>query len=383
MTARRLPALALLALIALLLAVGCGEKIAIPEPEGLYSVAPYRLDASFDDDDPRQLTTVQGILFVLNRSSLTKRDQNYAEIAVVEGLADPRALCSDDAGELVFVWDEGLRRVSWYGAQDLSPPDGEITFTELPAVQSCVGMATSRAGVEQVPGAVTYLYLADPDSGVVHRYAYDPSFGLVAHGILCRSDGDATRFVHEPGGLARDLEDSLLVCDRDPLRNWVIRFDAEPDLSDIDPNGIDPLRGRAALFGAASCNPPAAADYVLGDAAECDEAGWEGGTSDALGEFNAPAAVAVDGSGRIYVSDTGNDRFQIFGPDGIYEVAYGNAEETPAPGSLAVVDVRSDENPSGYNRGAFLFAVSGGQVRRYISGEHYLELYGDLPPPEG
>ncbi len=383
MNRRHLPAFVLLAVAAWLLVSGCGEKIAIPEPQGLFSVAPYLVDDVFTDDDPRQLVTVQGNLFVINSSTLAKRDQNYNEIDLVEGLADPTALCSDDADSLIFVWDQGLGRVSWYFARDLSTPIGRPSYTDLPDVQGCVGMTTSRAGVEQVPGAATFLYLADPDSGVVHRYAYEPFTGLIAYGILCRSDGDATRFVHDPAGLARDAEDSLLVCDRDTLRNWVIRFSSEPDLTDIDSDGEDPLRGRAALFSfPGSCNPPPAADYALGDAAECDESGWVGGPSDLEGEFTAPLGVTVDGRGYIYVSDTGNDRVQIFTADGYYVVLYGNSDVLPEPGSLAVVDVRTGSSADDINYGAYLFAISGGEVRKFISGAHYNHLYGGLPPPE-
>ena len=36
------------------------------------------------------------------------------------------------------------------------------------------------------------------------------------------------------------------------------------------------------------------------------------GTGD--GEFHYPLGVAVDGAGRVYVADSGNDRIQVFAP---------------------------------------------------------------------
>jgi hypothetical protein len=361
---------------------GCGEKIAIPEARGLFSVAPYYGDGELVVNDPRQVLAVQGNLFVLAADSLTKRDQAFNLIAAATGFGDAQAMCSDDGDSLVFVWDQDRRQVDWLSARTLEPPVGLPSTTPLPDVQRCVAMATSRAGVEQVPGAVTFLYLADPDSGVVHRYAYEPFTGLIPHGILCRGDGDGTRFVHVPGGMVRDHEDSLLVCDLDTLRNWVIRFHSVPDVTDTATTGPNPLRGWAALFGAATCDPPAAADYVLGDAAECNEGDWQGGPGSAEGEFHLPSDVTVDGSGRIYVADTRNDRIQLFDDTGFYQVYYGTAETTPAPVSVAVVDVRTGGGADEINHGAYMYLVSGGLVRKYISGEHYNFLNAGLPPPE-
>ncbi len=375
------PGAALLALLALFASSGCGEKITIPRPEGLFSTAQYQVWDRYPANDPRALVAVQGNLFVLTTDSLTKRSQNFGTIVGVGGLADPQALCSDDADSLVFLWDQGLGRVSWYRASDLSRLDNLPSQADLPEVQRCVAMATSRAGIEQVPGASTFLYLADPDSGVVHRYAYEPFTGLIPHGILCRSDGDGARFVHEPAGLARDSADSLLVCDADTLRNWVIRFDAVPDLTDTEPDGQDPLRGHAALFDQATCVPPAAADYVLGDAAECDEEDWVGAPSEDLGAFDRPRAVTTDGSGRIFVADTGNHRVQVFSPRGTFDLTFGDATELDRPDGIATVDVRTGGGAGDVNHAAWVFVISGGEVVKYISADQYADL-GAPPPPE-
>ena len=363
-------------LVLAVLAIGCGEKISIPESVGLFSTAIYQEAAVYPEPDARQVLAVQGNIFVLTADSLAKRDQNYTLINGLGGLQDPRAICSDDADSLVFIWDQGLGRVSWYHASDLSVQIGLPNTADLPEVGTCTGLATCRAGIEQVPGAATFLYLSDPENGVVRRYAYEPFTGLIPHGILSRADGEGTRFVHQAAGLARDAADSLLVCDRDTLRNWVIRFDSVPDESDED------LRGHAALFDVATCNPAAAVDYVLGDAAECNETDWIGGRSDAESEFDTPTAVAVDGRGRIYVSDTGNDRIQIFTSDGYYDVLFGTEDWVPAPGSLAVIDVRTGAGPEDIDYGAYIFAVTEGMVRKYISGEHFNEISTNNPPPE-
>jgi len=371
------------ALVAVLLLAlsGCGEKIAIPQPKGLFSVSAYYLETTVEIAGSRSIATAQGALFLVHGDSLSKRNQNFGLIAAVSGLADPRGLCVDDAGQVVFVWEQGAQRLRAYDQSDLAP----LNETVLPEIQSGTALTTSRAGIELAPGARTFVYVADPDSGVVHRLAYDDFAGFVSYGILSRSDGDAARFVHEPFGMARDAEDSLLVCDVDTLRNWVIRFNAAPDLSDVaaEPGDPDPWRGRAALFDVSTCNPSAATDFVLGDAAECNESDWQGGPSDGEDAFHAPSSVVVDGLGRLFVADTGNDRIQIFSSRGYFDFLFGSSTLTPKPGSLALIDFRHGGGPDDVNYGAYVFVVfpSSGEVRRFVSSEQY-NLNNQDPPPD-
>jgi hypothetical protein len=377
----RIALLGVLVAAALTTATGCGDKIQIPEPKGLFSVNLYLLEAVYPDDDPRAVTVAQGNIFVTTSERLTKRDQEYGEIAHVAGLSDPRAVTADPQGEVVFLWEQGTARVHAYAAADLTM----LHTSALPA-GPITGLACNRAGIELVPGARTFLYASDPDSGFVHRLVYDDFAGFSSYGILCRSDGDAARFVHEPMGLTSDVADSLLVCDADTLRNWVIRFHAVPDLDDVaaDPDDPDPWRGRAALFDVATCNPPAAADYVLGDAPECDETGWQGGPGSAEAEFHAPRGVAVDGSGRIFVADTGNHRIQIFTPDGYFDFLFGRQDISPGPTSLAVTDFRYGGGADDVNWGAYIFVVhpAEAEVRKFISSEQYIYVNQEPPPPQ-
>lgn len=373
----------LLALVALgLLAGGCGEKITIPQPQGLFSISAYLDAGSFEVASPRQLTVVQGGLFVLHGDSLSRRNLGFGltdGVAAVTSLADPIALCGDAQLGLVFVYSQATSTVSWYQTSDLAY-QGE---TAVPEIQTAVSLITGSAGIEQVADALTFLYLSDPLAGVIHRYAFSADSGLTPYGILARSDGQSARFVHEAAGLARGPQDSLLVCDADTMRNWVIRFNSEPDLSDVtaDPNDQDPLRGRAAQFRDLPCEPQPAASFVLGDAPGCDESGWVGGPSDLEGEFNFPQGVAVDGSGRVFVSDTRNNRVQIFS-GGEYDLGFLiSTEDDSRPTSIAVVDRVVD--PTLTHFGAYVFVVLPEEnlVRKYISFEEYQRLNPGTPPP--
>lgn len=371
---------------------GCGEKIAIPEPSGVWAILAYSLADTFEEAGVLQVASGWGNLFVLTDQSLTKRNLEYKADATAELADDPRAMCIDETGGLVFVWEEGTKSVRVFGSTTLEGL-GQSNLYEL---ENVTAMATSPAGMDStIAGGRTFLYLTSGD-GLVHRYAVmgpkDGSFTctdcLLPVGILAWPTGSGARSVHDPAGLARDSESRMLVCERDPLRNWVIRFSSAPDSSDLTPVAPDNFpayAGKAVTFGSPTCEPePAAADYVLGNAAACEQSGWVGGPSTADGEFDRPVALAVDGAGRIFVADYNNSRIQIFGKSGDFMARFviKGAPDMTYPTSLGLVDVRI---PSGQEHSAaFVFATVAGRdmVIKYISEEHYLEEYGELPPYE-
>lgn len=364
--------------LALVLTAGCGEKIAIPVAEGIFGLVDYAEDAIINMDfEVRQITFSAAGLHILGPDRIERRNILFAEADSTSGLVDARAMCVDEHLLLVFVWEEGLHRVSWYDAIDLTLQGA----TDLPGTVSVVAMATNTAGVGQVTGAATYLYLSDPGQGLVHRYAFEAINGLTAHGILSRADGDAARFVHIPAGLVTDGDHKLLVCDQDLARNWVIRFDATPDTTDVtsDPNDEDELRGLVFPFFDSGCVEPPAGDFVLGYAPECGGDGsWTGRTGTADGEFHAPSGLAVDGAGQIFVTDTGNNRVQMFSPTGDYVLQFGSEDDLPDPRSIGVID---QIVPDAVHYGAYLFVHLGGtnKIVRFISAEHAKYLEQDKP----
>lgn len=359
---------------------GCGEKIAIPEAEGLFGNLAYSALDSFPGVGARQLCIANNSLFVVSDdNSLTKRNQSYAEFERVDGLEDPTAVCTDEEDDIIFVWEQGTRVLSAWASSDLTP----LGASELPDVQSGSRLLACATGVEgAADGARTFIYVTDPDSLVVHRYAWYEGGTAVPMGILCRSDGLGTRFVHEPEGMVVDAVGNLFVCDADVDRNWVIRFDPTPDQTDVTPapDDSDPWRGTAILLGPQVCNPPAAAEYVIGDAPVCDQTDWVGGPSDEPGAFHAPRALASDGDGRIYVADSGNGRIQIFDRFGVFDQQFTDEDVPFTPVSLGTVDKLNGS--SDWFFGAYVYVVDGhtGAVRRFISGEFLNDE--DLPPPD-
>lgn len=382
MNRRRIMIAIAVAIIVLGLLAGCGEKIAIPEAVGLFSVSAYLDYGEFLDAGARQLAVANNVLYVVgNDQSLTKRNLQYDEIERLDGLDDPVAVCTDEGDDIIFVWEAGAGRLSAWSSRDFAP----LGAAELPDVQSANHLAACATGVDEAsPGAITYVYIADPDSAVVHRYAWYEGGTAVPVGILCRDGGLSTRSVHQPAGMFVDNESKMYVCETDPMRNWVHRFDPAPDQTDVTPapDDSDPWRGTVILIAAATCVPPVEADFVLGDAPECNEADWVGGASDVEGAFDAPVAVAGDGQGWLYVADSGNSRVQIFDENGAYELQFGNTELTPAPVSVGVIDHLINSTTTNY--GAFVFVVSGdtGAVYKFISYDHYLAVHSEPPPDQ-
>jgi len=88
---------------------------------------------------------------------------------------------------------------------------------------------------------------------------------------------------------------------------------------------MTPWRGAAVLAGllAALIVGAAILPTVLREDVEAYEwyASW-GGTGSAPGSFRGPIGIAVDGSGFVYVSDSGNDRIQKFTADGGFVAAW-------------------------------------------------------------
>ncbi len=377
---RSTPLLLAAALAALV--AGCGVKIVAPRAVGLFSTNAYTTDTLFVDPGARQMVAAIGRLFVVGADgSLVKRTLDYEEFSRIDGFADPVAVCTDESARLVFVWEAGANRLSAFHTADLTPA-GSATLTTVQRATHIYACETGKA--ELAPTAATFLYLADPDSGVVHRFAWYEGGDMAPMGILCRDEGLSTRSVHVPAGMLRDTGGMLLVCDADTARNWVTRFDPTPILTDVvaAPEGPHPWRGLAVVFAMEGCEPQPQSAYTLGDAPQCGEdETWVGGRSAAPGEFDTPSALASDGQGRIFVADTGNDRVQIFSDRGVFEMAFRDTSRTSDPVSIGVVDVRIAGG--GVNYGAYVFTLSGadGKVRRFISYDHYMSLNDEPPPP--
>lgn len=298
----------------LALALGaCGEKIAIPQAEGIPVDSDYVEQEQWEMTDPVDVVEANGRIHVLEQGpgTLTKYSTNQEVLGEVGGLVSPTAMTVDRPLRRILVTEDdgtGQPAVSIFELNDLAP----IGRAELG------GIALSAEGVA---ADGEFVYLSDPDSGVVHRLRWADEAGgwLASEGVVCTDDGSAEspQFIFEPRGLAIDENGFLLICDADTTRNWVVRFDPAPAGED----SLGP--GQAEEFRSITCPTPPVQSFVLGDAPDCGE-DFEPGTSRALGGLAAPTGLTFDTDGRIYVADQLNGRVQRYETDGTFETVMGD-----------------------------------------------------------
>jgi DNA-binding beta-propeller fold protein YncE len=67
---------------------------------------------------------------------------------------------------------------------------------------------------------------------------------------------------------------------------------------------------------------------------------FQGGRGDGKGQFNSPRAIAIDGTGNIYVADTDNGRIEKFSPSGVFITSMGTKAkgigQLEAPNGIAI-----------------------------------------------
>ena len=145
-------------------------------------------------------------------------------------------------------------------------------------------------------------YVADAgDNNRIRRIARDGTVATLAGGREGFTDGTgAAAAFHTPSALARDAQGNLYVAD---TGNHAIRM--------VTPQG------------------------VVTTVAGTGEPGFRDGPA-TQAQFNGPIGVGVDGSGRIYVADTYNDRIRLIARDGTVTTLAGG----DAPG---FVDGTGDE----------------------------------------
>lgn len=234
-----------------------------------------------------------------------QRDQLIFDPASPPGLREALAATFQPSalGRLwrYFLYRETLNPLGsedgiFYVARDLSTPGppavGANSSSNLNVV-SRFGQAGSNPGEFNAPRAIAVgpdgsIYVAD---SLNHRVQKFDSAGR----FLAQVGGQGTgpgQF-QEPWGVAVGPDGSVYVAD-----TWNHR------VQKFDPN----LKFVAAWGGFATAGPDPQA---------------------VPGRFYGPRDVAVDGSGRVFVTDTGNKRIQVFGPDGQFLLVLGGPGSEP------------------------------------------------------
>jgi DNA-binding beta-propeller fold protein YncE len=213
------------------------------------------------------------------------------------------------------------KKLSWMDRMAGTSPDADKNKGQKPRFQlmSPYGLAVDSKGL---------LYVADTKVGAIFIFNTETNdVELIKHGVHAKFGSIF--------GLAMDDNDNLFVSDAE-LRH-VLVFNAKHELQAgfgdgtmKDPNGIAIDAENRFIYVA-----DAELDQVLVYDADTYKllrrigtAGKDHTLTDP-GDFSKPTNVAVDKDGNLYVSDTWNNRVEIFDADGAFIRAFGKNGDGP------------------------------------------------------
>ncbi len=242
-----------------------------------------------------------GNLYILDTGNnrVVKLDRNLAFVRDnggyglgLSGLSRPLAITSD-GGVDFFIVDQGNNRIV-RSDYNLVFAD-EIRLNSEPELQSIgkvVAIAFSRFG---------QMYLVDPDN--LRVWVLDQNYSV--HQELMPPGGFG-----RCGAIAVDNEGTVAVADRE--RGTIFLFDGFGNgKGKITPDGVAVINGFAL-----SPHHLIVADSERSELALFDRSGARlatvGGSGSGPLQFANPGCVVWDGSGKVYVCDSGNNRIVIY-----------------------------------------------------------------------
>ena len=328
------------------------------------------LQVSFDPVDPGLRTAPLAVTGVLSHRSfpltgigdgvLSSLDPGTASL-VGSGLSAPHGAAMDAAGNL-YIADTSNNRVVEIGAT--SQAQTIFSGTGTAGYSGDTGLAT--AATFSAPSAVTVsasgiVYIADTGNNVVR--AVDPTTGNIntyAGGAttVCsiktlqvdpEGDGcpatEAT--LKAPAGLTTDSFGNLYISDTGD--NLIRRVDSMTGTINLD---------AGLITGATTCS--AATDSPYGD-----------GCSPTQAEFSGPTGLANDGTGNLFVADTGNNKIRMISEGNNLVTSVAGNGQSVFTGDGAAATSASLNGPTDVKvdaAGDLYIADTGNAVVRLVSG---------------
>ncbi|MGC4105724.1 MAG: SMP-30/gluconolactonase/LRE family protein [Thermomicrobiales bacterium] len=181
-------------------------------------------------------------------------------------------------------------------ANQMNPNLGPFNLTDDVGPGSGLGQLNDPTGVALSPDGQT-IYVVDSGNLRLQRYSIDGTFIGVWDGSTDQAGQFATQFGQGPQSVTVDQNGLIYVADT--WNHRVVIFDAQGTMvRELGQRGVQ-------------------ADTMDSPDPNVD-----------TGRFYGPRGVAVD-SGEIYITDTGNERVQVFASDGTFLRTFGGTGSEP------------------------------------------------------
>ncbi|MEM1096042.1 MAG: NHL repeat-containing protein [Bacteroidota bacterium] len=237
-----------------------------------------------------QFTNGQDAFRVLGQADFTTSTQAGTATTTLDG---PSGVCLDLTNGKMYIADEDDHRVLRFEyplTSDQQAAEAVLGQADFTSSSTGTTAATMNNPSGCAVGSGGTLFVADQRNNRILRFdsAHTKASGADADGVLGQADftsgndGTSAARLDEPEGLALDGDGRLYVADR--ANNRVLRFDDATSKSD-----------------------GASADGVLGQA---DFTSSSGGVT--ASRMESPYDVAVDSDGRLYVAESFNSRVLRF-----------------------------------------------------------------------
>ncbi len=213
-----------------------------------------------------------------------------------------------DSEENIYVTDQSIHKI--------------VIFDKDGAFLGKWGEAGSREGELNRPSGIAFdkednLYVVDTRNHRLQKFSKEGKF-LVAWGERGGMEGQ----LDMPWGITIDGQDNVYVADWGNNRVQKFTLDGE----------YLTTFGRAGTGRGEALQPHSIKGVYL----------WGGQKPNTYRELNRPSGVAVDKDGDVYIADWGNNRVQVYGPDGSYLVTLIGEARQPSPWAQAWIDANPE-----------------------------------------
>jgi tripartite motif-containing protein 71 len=268
-------------------------------------------------------------------------------------LAYPRGAATNTSGEL-FVANTGNDRVDVFDASGTLKRSFGTSGRASGQFDAPLGVAADGSGIRAVTDSVNgRVQLLNPDNSVATTWGSpnpgptvlpDPvavAFDGAGNGYVLDqrrsrivvfdrasaqtprsigSEGSGPGQLQSPSALAIDGAGNIAVADYGNRR--IARFNVSGQYLGSFPTDASPRGVAVSPDGSRIWVADAANHIVVYDPTGMELADY-GGTGSKVGKFNAPAQIALDAGGNLWVADRGNNRIQELGPNGERLGAFG------------------------------------------------------------